>query len=142
MFTSPSPSGACSFSEGGTILVVASNSYTGRDVSEIVRLAGYSVDIVPETTNWTEMPLNAELMILIGSDRQWIEHICSELRRRAPTLLLVVLGPDDVKTKVRLFEIGADAYLVEPFAPAELLATIAALIRGWKRVYSMTNLPP
>jgi DNA-binding response OmpR family regulator len=134
MFTSPPQSGACSFSDGGTILVVSSNSYTGRDVCEILGRAGYVVDIIPETTNWTEMPLNAQVLILIGCDREWIEHICSELRRRVPTLLLIVLGPDDVKTKVRLFEIGADAYLVEPFAPAELLATIAALIRTRTRV--------
>jgi DNA-binding response OmpR family regulator len=60
---------------------------------------------------------------------------------RVPTLLIVVLGPDDVETKVRLFEIGADAYLVEPLAPAELLATIAALIRTRKRVSSKSKRP-
>lgn len=131
----------CPFPDEETILVVASNTYTGRSVSRILRRAGYNANTVQETTTWIEMPLNAGLVILIGSNRQRIERICSELRSRAPTLLLVVLGPDDLETKVRLFEIGADAYLVEPFNPAELLATIASLIRARKRIYSMTKLP-
>lgn len=134
-------SGTFPFSDKETIVVVASNICAGRSVSEIVSQAGYSVDNVPETSNWTVMPLNVAVVILIGSDRQWIESLCSEFRQRTPTVLLVVLGPDDLETKVRLFEVGADAYLVEPFAPAELLATIASLVRARKNVYSTRKLP-
>lgn len=141
MSTSSPQSGTFPFSEKETIVVVASNICAGRSVSEIVRQAGYSVDNVPEACNWTELPLNIAVVILIGSDRQWVERLCSQLRQRTPTVLLVVLGPDDLEAKVRLFEVGADAYLVEPFAPAELLATIASLVRARKNVYSTRKHP-
>jgi hypothetical protein len=47
-----------------------------------------------------------------------IEHvceICSSLRRAAPNLPVIVVGPNDVEAKVKLFKLGADDYVVEPF---------------------------
>ena len=117
-----------------TILVVASDISMGRVVNQALRLAGYIVGDVRDATNWTTTPLDAQVVILIGSDLHWIEDACSTIRRMFPSLLLVVNGPDDFETRVRLFEIGVDAYLAEPFAPAELLARIASLIRMQKYI--------
>jgi DNA-binding response OmpR family regulator len=120
-------------SSKGTILVLSSNLSTSASVSEILRRAGYIVDLSGEETNRTKMQLAApEVVILIGCNGQWLEHACSAISWRTPNVLLMVLGPDDVDTRVRLFEIGADAYLAEPFAPAELLARIASLLRAQK----------
>ena len=112
-----------------TILVVASDISMGRVVNQALRHADYMVGDVRDATNWTTTPLDARVVILIGSDPHWIEYACSTIRRMSPSPLLVVMGPDDFETRVRLFEIGVDAYLDEPFAPAELLARIASLIR-------------
>ena len=114
-----------------TILVVTSNVYASASVSEILRRAGYRVNLIGEETNWSNTELaHAEIVILIGCNRQWIEQVCSAIKRSAPKLLLMVLGPDDVDARVRLFELGADAYLAEQFAPAELLARITSLTRS------------
>jgi len=51
------------------------------------------------------------------------------LKQAAPKLPLVVVGPNDVDAKVRLFKIGADDYVVEPFDFRELTARINSLIR-------------
>ena len=112
-----------------TILVVASDISMGRVVNQTLRHAGYMVGDLRDATNWTTTPLDARVVILIGSDPHWIEYACSTIRRMLPSPLLVVVGPDDFETRARLFEIGVDAYLDEPFAPAELLARIASLIR-------------
>jgi DNA-binding response OmpR family regulator len=113
----------------GTILVVTSNVYASASVSEMLRRAGYRVNLIGEETNWSNTELaHSEIVILIGCNR--IEQVCSAIKRSAPKLLLMVLGPDDVDARVRLFELGADAYLAEQFAPAELLARITSLTRS------------
>jgi len=117
----------------GTILIVSSNLYASASVSEILRRAGYIVELVEEEANWTKIQLAVpEVVIMIGCNRWWIEHVCSTIRCTAPNLLLMVLGPDDVDARVSLFELGADAYLADPFAPAELLARITSLTRAQK----------
>jgi DNA-binding response OmpR family regulator len=114
----------------GTILVVASNSHTGGSLSEILRGAGHKVDV----TAWAagiDVPVAAmQLAILICSKPNGqAENICSAIRRAAPKLPLIGLGPDDVGIKVKLFDLGADDYLVDPFEGRELLARIRCLIR-------------
>jgi len=117
----------------GTILVISSNLCTSASVSEILRRAGYRVDLVGEETNWTNTQLaHSEIVILIGCNRRWIEQVCSSIKCSAANRLLIVLGPDDVDARVSLFELGADAYLADPFAPAELLARITSLTRAQK----------
>jgi DNA-binding response OmpR family regulator len=97
----------------------------------MLRRAGYRVDLIGEETNWSNTELaHSEIVILIGCDRRWIEQVCSAIKRSVPKLLLMVLGPDDVDSRVRLFELGADAYLAEQFDPAELLARITSLTRS------------
>lgn len=43
--------------------------------------------------------------------------------------LLVLSGREDVSTKVALFELGADDFVVTPCDPAELVARVRALLR-------------
>jgi DNA-binding response OmpR family regulator len=55
--------------------------------------------------------------------------ICTAIRNVAPRLPVIVLGPNDVDAKVKLFELGADDYVVEPFDRTEFLARIDSFIR-------------
>jgi DNA-binding response OmpR family regulator len=73
------------------------------------------------------------MAVFVNSWPYWrIEQICelcSAFRLAAPNLPLVVVGPDDVEAKVKLFGLEADDYVVEPFDPAEFLARISSIIR-------------
>ncbi len=61
--------------------------------------------------------------------------VCRELRRRGvPTPILMLTVRDDVRAKVEAFESGADDYLTKPFAFAELLARLRALLRRREHV--------
>jgi DNA-binding response OmpR family regulator len=52
------------------------------------------------------------------------------IRQSATAVPVTVLGPDiDVQTKVTLFELGADDYMVQPFDSLEMLARLRAVIR-------------
>ena len=123
--------------DSGTVLVVSSSALVGRDLSEMLRTVGYKVDAASEAPNWNGRALiGAQLAVLCSSEPCWrveqICEICSTIRRKAPNLPVIVLGPNDVETKVRLFELGADDYLLESFNHTELLARIRTLIRRQK----------
>jgi DNA-binding response OmpR family regulator len=55
--------------------------------------------------------------------------LCRELRDTHDALILAIAGRTDADAQVRSLESGADAYLVKPFLPAQLLAHIHALSR-------------
>jgi two-component system copper resistance phosphate regulon response regulator CusR len=134
MSTLLAQSGGLQASDRGTILLASSNPYTPRGVADVLRSAGYMVDIASDT-DWNEISLaTLQAVILISPNWNWISRACSAIRRRAPQLAIVVLGPDNITIRIKSFDIGADAYLAEPFAPAELLARIASLIRTRQRI--------
>ncbi|OUJ70431.1 response regulator transcription factor [Hymenobacter crusticola] len=57
-------------------------------------------------------------------------ELCEQIRRRdatVPILMLAALGTTD--NKVDAFQLGADEYVVQPFAFRELLARVQALAR-------------
>jgi DNA-binding response OmpR family regulator len=117
-------------SDRKTILVASPSPLTGEYVAEILRRAGYKVDIVSDNVTWTDIPLTGLLAaILIGSNLQWLEYACSAIRHRASKLTIMILGPNDLTSSTRLFDVGADGYLFQSVAPEELLARIACLTR-------------
>lgn len=66
-------------------------------------------------------------MMLPGLDG-W--QVLSRLRARGgSTLVLLLTARDSVHERVRGFELGADDYLVKPFAFSELLARVRSLLR-------------
>jgi len=57
-------------------------------------------------------------------------EVCRELRARGMKTPLIVLSAASAEVdKVRLFEIGADDYMVKPFGARELMARIRAVLR-------------
>lgn len=58
------------------------------------------------------------------------EDLLQRVRRRNSCVpVLVLTAKDAVQEKVKLFELGADDYLTKPFAFAELLVRVKALLR-------------
>jgi hypothetical protein len=70
---------------------------------------------------------------MVGSKQCWrIEHlceICSAIRNTAANLPVIVVGPNDLEAKIKLFNLDADDYVVEPFNRTEFLARIDSVIR-------------
>ena len=56
-------------------------------------------------------------------------QVLRELRLTKPTPVLFLTARDDVHDRVRALDLGADDYLVKPFAFVELVARIRALLR-------------
>jgi len=57
-------------------------------------------------------------------------EVCSRVREGGSTMpILMLTAKDDIQDRVKGLDIGADDYLVKPFALEELLARVRALLR-------------
>lgn len=112
-------------------LVVACNPCHATSLTELLRQVGYIVHLCSDPAAWTGVCSVPQQVAILVSSKPYsqIEGACSRIRREAPNLPLIVLGPDEVMVKVRFFELGADDYVVEPFDRLELLTRIRSLIR-------------
>ncbi|MBI5029316.1 MAG: response regulator transcription factor [Chloroflexi bacterium] len=56
-------------------------------------------------------------------------EVCRRLRAGGPVSILMLTAKDAVNDRVKGFEVGADDYVVKPFAFEELIARVRALLR-------------
>jgi DNA-binding response OmpR family regulator len=115
------------------ILLVEDYPPLVRAVTHGLQEAGYAVDAATdgeaglayaEATAYDAIILDLMLPKLDGLT------VLERLRRRGQTTpVLVLTARDRVEDRVKGLDVGADDYLVKPFAFAELLARLRALIR-------------
>ncbi|MFO1452645.1 MAG: response regulator transcription factor [Opitutaceae bacterium] len=118
---------------GVKILVVEDDAKTSQAILHGLQTEGY--DAVPARTGDEGLrQLNAESFDLVVLDwmlpgRDGIEILKALGTRSARPLVLLLTARDAVEDRVVGLDSGADDYLVKPFAFAELLARIRALLR-------------
>ncbi|MFZ3580135.1 response regulator transcription factor [Virgibacillus sp. DJP39] len=59
-------------------------------------------------------------------------NVCSTIRKTKQLPILMLTARDDIKDRVHGLNLGADDYLIKPFAPEELVARVSALLRRQK----------
>src|SRR5258707_1078632 len=121
--------------EGGRmrILVVEDNRYLSHELKMGLLHEGYAVDCafdgeegqaLAEMTGYDVIVLD---ILLPGKDGL---AVCRDLRQRRLSMpVLLLTARDLIEDRVRGLDSGADDYLVKPFALAELLARVRALLR-------------
>ena len=114
------------------ILVVEDEPDLADVLQKALREAGYAVDAAADgddglfkAESWDYDVVVLDIM-LPGRDG-W--SFLSELRRSKKTPVLMLTARDGVQDRIRGLDLGADDYLVKPFALSELLARLRALIR-------------
>jgi two-component system, cell cycle response regulator CtrA len=126
-----------------TVLVVAPSPDTVKSIGAALVGAGYKIEVIQEGDLRSVMsrPNDACLALVVsagfGVSHPQTDAVCSLLKLRKPTVPLIVLGPDVLESKLRLFALGADDYVVDSLDRTELLARIRSLIK--KRRLSSTN---
>ncbi|MBP7140484.1 MAG: response regulator transcription factor [Opitutaceae bacterium] len=114
------------------ILVVEDDPRLLRNLAEALREQGYAVDTAAEgieglykaeSTEYDAVILDVMLPGLDG----W--SILQRLRRKRRTPVLMLTARDATSDRVKGLDIGADDYLVKPFALSELYARLRAVIR-------------
>lgn len=115
------------------ILVVEDELKMARAIKRGLEAEGYSVDVEAngdDAVFWaTENEYDAIVLdvMLPGRDGFAVCRTLREKGRWAPVLMLTARGT--VADRVSGLDAGADDYLVKPFAFAELLARVRALVR-------------
>jgi two-component system response regulator MprA len=115
------------------ILVVDDDHAVRRSIDRALRLEGYDVVTVASGGEALEAlalgPLDAVILDLGLPDLDGLS-VCRSIRAAGDdTPVLMLTARDAIDDRVHGLDAGADDYLVKPFALAELLARLRALLR-------------
>lgn len=115
------------------VLVIEDYEPVRQSIVQGLTEAGFAVDATGDGTEGLWYAGSSEYDVILldlmlpGTDGL---TILQELRaRRDPVHILVLTAKDTLDDRLRGLSLGADDYLVKPFALAELLARVRALVR-------------
>ena len=115
------------------ILVVEDEPGIALGLEDDLALEGYAVEVLHDGLAASKRASEAAFDLIVldvmlpGKDGF---EVCRELRRRGiGTPILMLTARTQESEKVLGFDVGADDYVSKPFAPRELRARIAALLR-------------
>ena len=115
------------------ILIVEDDVMIGDSLQKALRKSGYAVDWVQDGQDVEHCLSNGHyaLMILdLGLPGQDGFSILSDLRKKQNAIpVLILTARDAVSDKVQGLDMGADDYMLKPFALEELEARIRLLLR-------------
>jgi two-component system copper resistance phosphate regulon response regulator CusR len=115
------------------VLVVEDSERLRRALGEGLRRLGFVVDLAGDGIEGLKFANAAEYDVIVldimlpGVDG--LTLLKNLRRRRSPAQVLILSAKDQVADRVNGLELGADDYLVKPFAFEELLARIKSLGR-------------
>ena len=115
------------------ILIVEDETKTGNYLKQGLSEAGFVVDLARDGTDGMHQALSEshDLVVLDvmlpGVDGWQVLQAIRRAGKEVPVLFLT--ARDEVENRVKGLELGADDYLVKPFAFSELLARVRTLLR-------------
>lgn len=115
------------------ILVIEDEVKTAKFLKKGLSEAGYVVDVASDGLEGVHLAVEIDfdlivLDVMLPALDGW--QVIARLREAGrKTLVLMLTARDTVQERVRGFELGADDYLVKPFAFSELLARVRSLLR-------------
>jgi two-component system, OmpR family, response regulator MprA len=133
MSADPSPAPPAPRSAGGRLLVVDDDPDVRLSLKRALSCAGYSVTMAAHGGAALDGLAGAPVdLIVLDVLMPMVDgfETCRRLRERGDaTPILVLTARDGIDDRVAGLELGADDYLVKPFALRELLARVQALLR-------------
>jgi len=124
------------------ILLIEDSKRLQESIARGLRHSGYAVDIsgdgkqgliYAQTSDYDVVVLDLMLPVIDGLS------VLRQLRaKNVSTHILILTAKDTLEDRVRGLQLGADDYLIKPFAFDELLARIQALVRRQHSIKSPT----
>jgi DNA-binding response OmpR family regulator len=115
------------------ILVIEDEAKVAKAVADGLAAEGYQVRVAGTGEEGFFLVSNESfdlvLLDLMLPRRDGLEILAALRKRRLETPVLILTAKDTIEDRVQGLDAGADDYLVKPFAFAELLARMRALLR-------------
>ncbi len=130
--------------ELGRVLVIEDDSETAADLVDCLRMGGYEVDLASDGDEGLRLGRANEYLVMTidrllpGVDGVEIIRALRDAGVVTPAIVISALG--EISDRVRGLRAGGDDYLVKPFAFAELLARVDALVRRSAAAAKVTTL--
>lgn len=114
------------------LLIVEDEPKLGNYLYKGLTESGFVVDLARDGIDGLHLAQTGQyelvvLDVMLPGKDGW--QVLRELRHTQQTPVLFLTARDDLEDRVRGLDLGADDYLVKPFAFAELLARIRTLLR-------------
>lgn len=122
------------------IVIVEDELFMREELEDMLRKAGYKVDMVTSFENVTEQLLSLSPdLILLDLNLPCVSgfQICREIKQKSAIPVLVLTSRDQMRDELHALGLGADEYLTKPCRKERLLARVANVL---KRYEGRTNL--
>src|SRR4051812_16832793 len=115
------------------ILVAEDHPSLARSIADGLRDDGYAVDLTFDGNEALHLaasnPYDAIVLDIMLPGKDGFAIIQTLRRREVHTPILCLTARDGITERVKGLDLGADDYLVKPFAWEELLARVRAMVR-------------
>ncbi len=115
------------------LLIVEDDEGLANALSQILKDAGNSVDVANDGDSGHQLARQGSYDVVILDvmlpKRNGFDVVADLRREGVSTPVLMLTARDAVPDKIRGLDSGADDYMTKPFAPAELMAHLRALVR-------------
>ena len=114
------------------VLVIEDEAGIARLIRDYLEQAGFAVRLAGDGKTALQVAAlePPDLVVLdLGLPGMDGLDVMREIRRTAPTPVIVVTARGDETDRIVGLEIGADDYVVKPFSPKELVARVRAVLR-------------
>ena len=114
------------------ILIIEDNKVIADNEKRFLETEWFTVDVEYNGRTWLEKALSStyDLIVidLMLPEVDWIT-ICKTLREKKQTPVIMATAKGELEDKGEWFDIGADDYIVKPFALEELVMRIGAILK-------------